>query len=186
MPDDKIFNTTEGETIARKLLLACLNVGTKASPIWSPMGKRVTDSSMEYDWNTNSERDILGNVNNTMDKPVVSQSFDPVNLDSAEAAYAHIWNLGVKEQNNTALANQDILIVHFYAGQKTAPFAERYPSSMIEPTSLGGESTIDMPFNVTGGGERSVGTATKDDDGNIVFTPDSAAAASLASLTDEY
>jgi len=66
-----------------------------------------------------------------------------------------------------------MLVVHLYAGTTATPFAERYPSSMVKPTSIGGEGGgfIEMPFDATYGGEREVGTATKDPDtGAITFT----------------
>ena len=47
---DLTFNTPGGQTIARELLIAYLNTGTGAAPVWSPLGKRVEDSSTELDW----------------------------------------------------------------------------------------------------------------------------------------
>ena len=47
---DLEFNTKPGETVARELLAAYLNTGTNSDPVWSPIGKRVEDSSEEMDW----------------------------------------------------------------------------------------------------------------------------------------
>ena len=47
---DTTFNTPAGQTVDRELLIACLNTGETGTPTWSPFGTRVTDSSMEYDW----------------------------------------------------------------------------------------------------------------------------------------
>ena len=44
---DITFNTTSGQTIARELLIAYLNTGSKEAPVWSAIGKRVEDSSEE-------------------------------------------------------------------------------------------------------------------------------------------
>ena len=68
-----------------------------------------------------------------------------------------------------ALAAMDMLIVHTYAG-----FAERYESCMVEVTGLGGEGggSVGMPINVTYGGTRTKGTATKGTSGAIEFTPE--------------
>lgn len=46
---DLEFNTASGQTVDRELLIAYLNTGTTSAPVWSPLGSRVTDSSMEYD-----------------------------------------------------------------------------------------------------------------------------------------
>ena len=83
-----------------------------------------------------------------------------------------IWQLAVVDQDASALCNQDLLLVHAYAGTvDSAVFAERYPASMIKPNSLGGEGggSIGMPIDVTFGGKREVGTAAIED-GVVTFT----------------
>ena len=172
MPELK-FNTEAGQTIERELLIAYLNVGEPTTPVWSAFGARVEDSSMEYDWQDETKKDILGVTRATMRKPIITQSFDPSELDEGEAALKKIWNLAVKDQNAAALAAQDVLIVHHYAGTaKTAVFAERYDASMVKPTGLGGSSVIGMPIEVTMGGVRTVGTASVSANSEITFTPD--------------
>lgn len=174
MPDN-IFNTTAGQTIDRELLIAYLNTSTSVSPEWSAFGTRVADSSMEYDWQESSEKDILGTTRTTMKKPIVTQTFDPCYLDSGDKALTKIWELAVKKQDAAALANQDVLIVHHYAGTaKTAVFAERYEGAMVKPSSLGGEGGgfVGMPIDVTYGGTRTTGTASVTA-GVVTFTADS-------------
>lgn len=173
---DTTFNTDAGQTIARESLVLYLNTGTGSSPVWSAIGKRVDDSSMDFDWGDDTSQDILGRTYTTLKKPTLTQSFDPVKLDSEDAAYLKVWNLAVHDQNAQALAAQDLLLVHFYAGTAAKPFAERYPSSAIKVTGLGGEGggDISMPFEVTFGGSREIGTATKSATGAVTFTKDSA------------
>lgn len=172
---DLTFNTQPNETIDRELLVCFLNTGTSSAPVWSPLGKRVADSSEEFDWSQETSQDILGNAYPEMKKPVVTQSFDPWNITGGDAAAVKIWNLAVKEQNAAALSAQDLLIVHKYAGTSdSAMFAERYPSSAITPTGLGGEGggRISMPTSVTFGGERATGTASIGSGGTVTFTAD--------------
>lgn len=171
---DLEFNTASGQTVDRELLIAYLNTGTTSAPVWSPLGSRVTDSSMEYDWQEESNKDILGTTRSTMKKPIITQTFDPCDLDAGDAAVLKVWNLAVKEQNVAALTNQDMLIVHLYAGTKdTAAFAERYSACMVKPSSLGGEGGgfVGMPMDVTYGGTRTVGTAAVSA-GTVTFTAD--------------
>lgn len=171
---DLEFNTASGQTVDRELLIAYLNTGTTSAPVWSPLGSRVTDSSMEYDWQEESSKDILGTTRSTMKKPIITQTFDPCDLDAGDAAVLKIWNLAVKEQNVAALTNQDMLIVHLYAGTKdTAAFAERYSACMVKPSSLGGEGGgfVGMPMDITYGGTRTVGTAAVSA-GTVTFTAD--------------
>ena len=171
---DLEFNTASGQTVDRELLIAYLNTVTTSAPVWSPLGSRVTDSSMEYDWQEESNKDILGTTRSTMKKPIITQTFDPCDLDAGDAAVLKIWNLAVKEQNVAALTNQDMLIVHLYAGTKdTAAFAERYSACMVKPSSLGGEGGgfVGMPMDITYGGARTVGTAAVSA-GTVTFTAD--------------
>ena len=173
---DYTFNTTPGQTVGRELLIAYLNTGTNSEPVWSPIGKRVEDSSAEYDWSDETKQDILGSTWGTMKKPVITQTFDPCELDAGDEAQKKIWDLAVVKQDAQALANMDMLIVHLYAGTaNTAVFAERYESCMVKPSSLGGEGggNIGMPIDVTYGGKRTIGTASVSG-GTVTFTPASA------------
>ena len=168
MPNKYQFNTTPGETIARELLVAYLNTGTADDPVWSAIGKRVEDSSAEYDWKESSSQDILGTTRTSLKKPVITQAFEPCDLDGGDAAQLKIWQLAVVEQNAQALSAMDMLIVHLYAG-----FGERYTGCMVKPSSLGGEGggNVGMPLDITYGGERTIGTASVTG-GVVTFTPE--------------
>lgn len=177
MPNN--FNTPAGQTIARELMIAYLNTGTESDPVWSPFGKRTSDSSIDYDWGEDTSKDILGNTWTTMKKPTMTQSFDPWDLDGGDAAQQKIYQLAVIEQNAQALTSMDVMIAHFYSGSKEAAFAERYSSCMVKPSSLGGEGggNLGMPVDVTYGGERTVGTVSRGADGAVTFSPGTSAAA---------
>ena len=172
---DLTFNTVPGETVDRAFLVLYLNTGEEGTPAWSPIGKRVEDSSEEYDWGEESKTDIFGHIYTTMKKPTITQTFDPCELDASDVAQVKIWNLAVKEQNAQALTNMDMLVVHLDAGTaKTAVFAERYSACSIKPSGLGGEGggNIGMPIDVTFGGTRTTGTAAVKDS-TVTFSPDS-------------
>lgn len=166
--EELTFNTPSGQPISRDLLVGCLNTGSMEEPIWSPLGNGVDSSSEDYDWGEESSQDILGKTRNTLKKPVITQGFDALPLEADDTAARKIWNLGIREQNAQALANQDMLIIHVYAG-----FAERYDGCAVRPTSLGGDggSHITMNTEVTYGGTRTLGSATNAG-GKITFTPD--------------
>ena len=171
---DMSFNTKVNQTIARSMLIAYLNTGDADKPVWSPVGKRVEESSAEYDWQTESTKDILDTTYTTMQKPTITQTFDPWDLSNGDAAQAVIWNKAVREQDAQGLCNMDMLIVHLYAGTAdTAMFAERYDACAIEVASLGGEGggNIGMPIGVTYGGNRTTGTAAVSN-GVVTFTAD--------------
>lgn len=169
---DLTFNTTSGQTIDRELLIAYLNTGTTSAPVWSAIGKRVEDSSVEMDWSQESKQDILGNTFTTMKKPTMTQTFDPIPLDAGDAAAVKMWNMAVKDHDAQALSNQDMMIGHFYADSGEAKFAERYESCAIAVTSIGGEGggTLNIVSEITYGGTRTLGTVKKGSSGSIEFT----------------
>lgn len=169
--EDLTFATPEGQTIDRELLIAYLNTGSKKAPTWSAIGKRVENSSEEMDWGQESKQDILGNTFTTMKKPVISQTFDPIPLDAGDAAAVKMWNLAVKDHDAQALANQDMMIGHFYATSGEAKFAERYDSCAIAVTGIGGDGggALNITSEITYGGNRTLGTITKDTSG-VTFT----------------
>ena len=157
MPD-LTFNTDPGVTVARELLIAYLNTGTASTP-------ELNLSIAGNGWDTYLEHLIRAA------KAAIAE--EGIDLDGSDAAQVKLWNLGIKDADAQALAAQDMLIVHFYAGTAATPFAERYASCMVEITGLGGEGggNVGMPITVTYGGERTVGTAAKAQDGTITFTP---------------
>lgn len=163
-----------GQTVARKLYVVYGNTGTYEEPKWHPVGKRVEDSSAENDFNEETKQDILGNAYGTARTPVITQEFDPCEIDPGDEYQAKLVQLMIVEQNVQALANQDLLRVHLYlTDEEGNAFAERYPASMVLPNGPGGEGGGDltMPVNVTFGGARETGTA-KAASGSVTFTKD--------------
>lgn len=170
--DNMKFNTPAGQTVDRKLLILYGNTGSYEAPKWNAIGKRVEESAQEYDWGEESKKDILGDTWSTMKAPTVTQSFEPCELDAGDEYQQKLWNLAVKDQDAQALCNQDLLVVHAYAGDaETGVFAERYPASMVKPDSLGGSGggSLTMPVSCTFGGRREKGTAAMTVSG-VVFT----------------
>lgn len=182
---DNAFNTNPGTTVDREMMIAYLNTGTSSAPVWSPLGKRVEDSSMELDWQTETKVDIFGDTYTTGKKATRTQSFEPCELDSSDAAQQKIWELGIKDNNVNALLNQDVMVAHFYAGGTSAGtnnFAERYEGCSVLPTGLGGEGggSMGMPIEITFGGKRTTGTISKDEAGKYSFTEDTASATRMS------
>lgn len=167
------FNTPAGQTIARELMISYLELsGGKLAPL----GKRVEDSSIDMDWGENTIQDILGNAYTTQKKPVMTQSFDGLPLDSGDEAAKEIWELSVYEQNAQALTNMPVVVGHWYTDADGAPagsWAERYDACSVRVTSLGGEGggNLTMPTEVTYGGERTLGSISKTGS-TVTFTAD--------------
>ena len=100
---DVIFNTKENQTIDRNLLILYLNTGTAEAPVWSAVGKRVSDSAMEYDWGEESNTDIFGDTYTTMSKPKITQSFDPWELDAGDKAQLKVWQNSIRNHDTNAM-----------------------------------------------------------------------------------
>lgn len=167
------FTAPAGQTVERKLYLCCGNSGTAEAPVWGRLGRRVENSSADMDWSEESKKGIYGDTFSSMKTPIITQTFDPYEVEGGDAYLQQVWNLAVVEQNAAALCSQDLLRIHLYAQDEQGnAFAERFPASMVKPTSLGGEGggSLTMPIDVTFGGEREVGTASVADDGTITFT----------------
>lgn len=165
------FNTQPGQVVERHLMIAALNTGTAEAPEWSPVGVRVEDSSVSYDWNVEHGKDIFNNTYSRGRTPVITQTFEPWAMDSGDTAQKKIWNLAVKDQNVAALMAQEMLIIHKYAGDDGKFFTEHYKACSVLPTDLGGEGGgfLGMAIDVTYGGERTLGAATIEN-GVITFT----------------
>lgn len=159
---DMTFNTAAGQTVERKQMILFLNTGTSEAPVWSAIGKRVEDSSMEYDWGEESKTDIFGETYTTLKSPIITQTFDPCELDSGDVAQAKIWNQAIKDHDVAAMANNDLMVLHAYTGNpESGAFAERWSACAVKPSGLGGSSNLAMPIDVTFGGTRTKGTAVK-------------------------
>lgn len=182
-----IVTTGEGVSATREMMITFLNTGATDAPVWSAMGAKVTDSSVEYDWSIENNTDILGNAYTTAKTAQMSQSFSGNEVIAGDSVMNHLVNLAVVQKDAAKLVNQDCLVVHLYLQDDNGKsFAERYPASAVVPTTIGGEggAALVTDIDVTYGGARAVGTAEKTTDG-IQFTADSDAAAAAASVKSD-
>lgn len=169
-----ITTAGEGVSATREMMIAYLNTGTTATPVWSPMGAKVTDSNIKYDWSIENNTDILGNAYTTAKTAQMTQSFSGSEIVAGDEVMNHLVDLAVVQKNAAKLVNQDCLIVHTYLKNSDGEaFAERYPASSVVPTTLGGEggATLVTDIDVSYGGARSIGSATVSD-GVVTFTED--------------
>lgn len=162
------YTVTGTGKIARETLIAYLKTGetgsNPAAPVWSPLGKGVSDSSIEMDWQEETVKDILGNTETSYKKPIMTQEFEAP-LNAGEASATKIWELAVRDQDAQSLTAQTVLIVHAYTTDgETNPkfFAETYDGCAVSVTTLGGEGGGDliMGSKCVLGGNRVTGGAT--------------------------
>ncbi len=168
------FVTPPGETVQRELFLVLGNAGTFEEPNFCPMGTRVESSSVEFDFSDEKQIDILGNAWGKAKKPIKTQELDPCPVDAGDEYQKKLIDLFIVDENIPALRNQDLLQVHAYLKDDQGNFfAVRYPSSMVLPTSNGGDGGDDltMPVKITFGGQRTPGTVKiADAEGKKTYT----------------
>lgn len=172
MPEATKFNLAAGTKAERKLLITCVNVGTSEAPEWETLGVGIEESSIEFNFEEEIKTDILGRTSATINKPQRRQSFDPYTIMDGSKLQVKLYNI-IRHERWSELANMDMLLVHTYVGTTGAFEAERFTGSAVNPQSLGGSGTLDMPVDVIFGGERVLGTAAIAD-GIVTFTPEAA------------
>lgn len=169
-----IVTTGEGVSATREMMITFVNTGTTDVPVWSAMGAKVTDSSIEYDWSLENNTDILGNAYTTAKTAQMSQSFSGNEVIAGDVVMNHLVDLAVVQKDAAKLVKQDCLVVHLYLQDESGnSFAERYSASAVVPTTIGGEGggALVTDIDVTYGGVRVTGSAEKTADG-VTFTPD--------------
>jgi len=169
MADVTNFNLAAGTKAERKLLLTCVNVGTTETPEWEILGVGVEDSSIEFNFEEEVKTDILGRTTVTISKPQRRQTFEPFTIMDGSKLQVKLYNI-IRHERWSELSNMDMLLIHTYVGTAGAYEAERFIGSAINPQSLGGSGTLDMPIDVIFGGEHILGTASITG-GTVTFTP---------------
>jgi len=168
-----------GASAVREMMITYLDTGTADAPVWSAMGAKVAEGTIEYDWGAETKTDILGNVYTSAKSAQMKQTFSGGEIIAGDIVMNHLVDLAIVQKDAARLVNQDCLIVHTYLqNDDGAAFAERYPASAVIPSSLGGEggAALVTDIDVTFGGKRVIGTAKVGNDG-VTFTPEAAAAA---------
>lgn len=164
-----------GKRATRELLVTYLNVASYDDPIWKPLGRTSSDSSIERDWSVETKTGIYGEVFTSAKKPTKTQSFSDNDIIAGDDVQNHLLDIAVVKEDVSKIVGQDVLIAHLYLNDnENKPFAERYPASAVVMTTTGGEGggMLVSDIDVTYGGTREVGTISKVGD-TVTFTVDS-------------
>lgn len=166
-----ITTTGDGVSASREMMITYLNTGTESAPVWSAMGAKVTDSSIDYDWGLESITDILGVAHTKAKTAQMSQTFSGSEIVAGDAVMNHLVDLAIVQKDAQRLVQQECLIVHTYLRDESGTaFAERYAACSAVPTTIGGEggASLVSDIEVTYGGARTKGTATVSN-GSVTF-----------------
>ena len=159
-----------GERAQRKTLITVAEWGTNNREI---LGTRTEDSSIEFNADIETSTDILGNNYTDVNRTQPQQDFDPfyllggstlgeyllqAALENDIAAYNNVFNIYII----TAVIDSGSGTTHAY---KTIKHSE----CSIIPTSIGGDSYVNMPIEVHYSNKITVGTVDKLSD-DFTFT----------------
>jgi len=140
-------------------------------PIWEAQGYGTEDSTVELSPDTESLIDILGIQHNKINSVERSQSVEP-NTIRPIGDHGRLNPILLHYTRNdmlTHLSTFKVLYVYWFVNGVNA---DLYPRSSIVPSSIGGSSTTDFPYEIRPGGEVIHGTATRSTAGVVTFTPE--------------
>lgn len=176
MADATAFNLQNNQKAERKLLVTCVNVGDSitesgGTPEWQPVGVGVEDSSIEFNPDTETVTDILGITETTVKKFETSQDLDPMTIRGGSKLAVKLYNQ-VKYNRMSEFAMYEVMQIHAYVGTEGAYEAEVHKHCTLTPQSIGGDSNVDMPINISFSNDKVHGTTDNYKYGTVItFTP---------------
>lgn len=165
-------NLANGQRAQRKLLITVAEWGAGTTNLKREiLGTRTEDSSIELNADIQTSTDIRGITYTDVNKTEPQQSFDP---------YYLLGGSELGEYLNMAMLENDInayngvftiyIISAYIGGADDGYFTVKHTGCSIIPTSLGGDSYVNMPIEVHLSNNITKGTVDALTD-NFVFTP---------------
>lgn len=176
MADATTFNLQDNQKAERKLLVTAVNVGDSitasgGTPEWQIIGVGVEDSSIEFNPDTETVTDILGITETTVKKFETSQDLEPMTIRGGSKLAVKLYNQ-IKYNRMSEFAMYEVMQIHAYVGTAGAYEAEVHKNCTLTPQSIGGDSNVDMPVNISFSNDKVHGTVDNYKYGTVVtFTP---------------
>lgn len=145
----------------RKSLVVYVDVSeTEGTPEWEPQGYKTEEMSMEFNPDSETITDILGDTYTTVNKLERAMSFAPNTLRpiANRGKLNQILHEYTRRNELSRLSNFKVLIAYGYT---TDLDADMYPACTIIPQSLGGASRVEFPYDIQLGGEAVYGKVDK-------------------------
>lgn len=176
MADATSFNLQDNQKAERKLLVTAVNVGDSVAggtgtPEWQIIGVGVEDSSIEYNPDTETITDILGITETTVKKFETAQNLEPMTVRGGSKLAIKLYNQ-IKYNRLSEFAMYEVMQIHAYVGTEGNYEAEVHKKCTLTPQSLGGDSNVDMPINISFSNDKIHGTVDNYKYGTTVtFSP---------------
>lgn len=150
MPNE--FNLTK--EALRKLMVCLVDVSESTdTPEWEAQGYKTEDASLEFNPDSTTVTDVLGDTYTDLNKFEESITFEPNTLRMG-AKLSELLHKYWRDGDHAKYSQFKVAIVYGYLGTAGSYEADVWKASTIYPNSLGGSSRVDFPFTITMGGER--------------------------------
>ena len=162
-----------GERAQRKTLITVAEWGTGATPSREILGTRTEDSSIEFNADIETSTDILGITYTDVNKTEPQQDFDPFYLLGGSELGEYLLKAALENDiaayNNVFNIYIITAVIDGGSGTSHAYKAVKHTGCSIIPTSVGGDSYVNMPIEVHYSNNITVGTVDKLSD-DFTFT----------------
>lgn len=167
------FNLENNVKAPRKLLRTYVNLGTSETKEWYLLGKGIQESTIQTNFESETENDILGFSETTVKGAKPSQGFDPFTVRGGSKLAFMLHEIWLNSEYEK-LSQFEILTVYKYIGSETDGYeADLQDNCTILFESLGGDAHVDMPITINYSDHKVRGTVTFDKD-VPTFTPTAA------------
>lgn len=168
------LNLPDGQRAERKTLITVAewtdSTGTSSTQKREILGKRVEDSSVEFNADIATVTDILGITYTDVNKTEPVQSFDPFNIIGGSDLASYLTEAALSNDITKYNNVFTIYIIAAFSGSSSAYFAVKHTGCSIIPTSIGGDAYVGMPIEVHYSNNITKGTVDKLAD-DFEFTP---------------
>ena len=154
------FNLTDGQEAERKLLKTFVNVATASETAeWELIGEGIEKSAIEYNTDTTTSTDILGQTRTKVNKTEPAQSFEPYTVRGGSKLAFILWDI-YRRNAVSELTQFKVLVVHEFVGSSSGFAAETQDNCTITVTSIGGSAYVDMPISISYSNKKTLGKVT--------------------------
>ena len=157
------INLAAGKRAERKLLIHVAEwTEDGASEVSREiLGTRTSDSSIEFNIDSETSTDIRGITYTDVNKTEPQQTFDPYTILGESKLASYLSKAALKNDITAYNGTFTVYIITAFMGAKGAYYAVKHQNCSIFPTSIGGESYVSMPLEVHYSNDIVEGTVDK-------------------------
>lgn len=134
------------------------------------LGARTEDSSIEYNADIATSTDILGITYTDVNKTEPQQTFDPFNVMGGSDLADYLSQAALGNEITKFNGVFTLYVITAYLKDSSNYFAVKHTGCSIIPTSLGGDSYVNMPIEAHYSNNITKGSVNKLGD-DFTFTP---------------